>query len=95
MFGVTRQAIAQVVAKLERDGFIERITDPGDARAKLVCLTARGRSALRTMRATALEVEEEWRTALGVEKLAVFRSLLESLLEPADSSAGIRQAPTL
>ncbi len=56
--GVTRQAVAQVVATLERDGYVQRIPDPGDARAKLVCLTPRGRAALRTMRASALATEE-------------------------------------
>ena len=52
--GVTRQAVAQVVTRLEQDGYLTRVTDPGDARAKLICLTPRGRAALRTMRATAL-----------------------------------------
>ena len=52
--GVSRQAVAQVVTRLEQDGYLTRITDPGDARDKLVCLTPRGRAALRTMRATAL-----------------------------------------
>jgi DNA-binding HxlR family transcriptional regulator len=51
--GVTRQAVAQVVTTLERDGYVRRVTDPGDARAKLVCLTPRGRAALLTMHASA------------------------------------------
>src|SRR5215469_16616660 len=47
--GVSRQAVAQVVATLERGGYVERVADPGDARAKLICLTGRGRAALRVM----------------------------------------------
>jgi DNA-binding MarR family transcriptional regulator len=78
--GVSRQAVAQVVTRLERDGYLTRITDPGDARAKLVCLTPRGRAALRTMRATALAVEDEWRQRLGAERLAGFRDTLITLL---------------
>jgi DNA-binding MarR family transcriptional regulator len=78
--GVSRQAVAQVVTRLERDGYLTRITDPGDARAKLVCLTPRGRAALRTMRATALTVEDEWRQRLGAERLAGFRDTLLTLL---------------
>ena len=78
--GVSRQAIAQVVTRLEQDRYLTRITDPGDARAKLICLTPRGRSALRTMRATALAVEEEWRDRLGPERLADFRDTLLTLL---------------
>ena len=78
--GVSRQAVAQVVTRLERGGYLTRITDPGDARAKLVCLTPRGRAALRTMRATALAVEDEWRQRLGAERLAGFRDTLITLL---------------
>lgn len=78
--GVSRQAVAQVVARLEQDGYLARITDPGDARAKLICLTPRGRAALRAMRATALAVEEEWRERLGPERLAAFRDTLLALL---------------
>jgi len=78
--GVSRQAVAQVVTRLELDGYLTRIADPGDARAKLVCLTPRGRAALRTMRATALAVEDEWRQRLGAERLAGFRDTLITLL---------------
>jgi DNA-binding MarR family transcriptional regulator len=78
--GVSRQAVAQVVAKLEHGGYLERVADPGDARAKLVCLTARGRAALRVMRATAQAVERDWETQLGAERLAEFRDTLNALL---------------
>jgi DNA-binding MarR family transcriptional regulator len=85
--GVSRQAVAQVVTRLEQDGYLTRITDPGDARAKLICLTPRGRAALRAMRVTALAVEEEWRERLGPEGLAAFRGTLLTLL------AGDRTVP--
>ena len=78
--GVTRQAVAQVVTTLERDGYVRRVTDPGDARAKLVCLTPRGRAALRAMQASARAVEETWRERLGDERLADFRATLLTLL---------------
>jgi DNA-binding MarR family transcriptional regulator len=81
--GVSRQAVAQVVTRLERDGYLMRVTDPGDARAKLICLTSRGRAALRTMRTSALAVEDEWRQRLGPERLASFRDTLITLLTPA------------
>ena len=81
--GITRQAVAQVVTTLERDGYVQRITDPGDARAKLVCLTPHGRAALRAMRASALATEEAWRRQLGDSRLAEFRATLLELLAPA------------
>jgi DNA-binding MarR family transcriptional regulator len=78
--GVTRQAVAQVVAALERDGYVRRVTDPGDGRAKLICLTPRGRAALRAARASAIATEEAWRRRLGEARLADFRATLLELL---------------
>jgi len=81
--GVTRQAVAQVVATLERDGYVRRVTDPGDARAKLVCLTPRGRAALRVMRASARATEDAWRLRLGPAQFTEFRAALLALLSAA------------
>jgi len=80
--GVTRQAIAQIVTTLERDGYVRRVTDPGDARAKLICLTPRGREALQAMRASARALEETWEQRLGAGRLADFRDTLLALLPP-------------
>ena len=79
--GVSRQAVAQVVTTLEHGGYVQRIADPGDARARLVCLTAHGRAALRVLRATAVSVEEDWATRLGADRLAEFRNTLLTLLD--------------
>jgi DNA-binding MarR family transcriptional regulator len=78
--GVSRQAMAQVVATLERDGYIKRIADPGDSRAKLVCLTARGRAALRLMRTSNLALEDEWRARVGDDRLRTLSDILTDLL---------------
>jgi len=44
--GVTQQAASKAVADLERRGYVRRVADPADARARLVELTARGRGAV-------------------------------------------------
>jgi len=82
--GVSRQAVAQVLANLERGGYLERIADPGDSRAKLVCLTAKGRAALRLMRTNNLSLEDEWRERIGGERMADLREILAQLLSPPD-----------
>ncbi len=87
--GVSRQAVAQVVAKLESDGYLERIADPGDSRAKLVCLTAQGRAALRLMRTSNQSLEDEWRRQIGAERLSVLRGILSELLGPSSPRAQI------
>ena len=78
--GVSRQAVAQMVATLERDGYLARVSDPGDARARLICLTAKGRSALQAMRASAEALEETWAERLGADDLATLRRLIGTLL---------------
>ena len=48
--------------------------------AGAVCLTPRGRAALRAMRASARATEEAWRQQLGDSRLAEFRAILLDLL---------------
>lgn len=40
--GTTKQAVGQLVNELERAGYLERVPDPSDGRAKLVRMTDRG-----------------------------------------------------
>src|SRR5580700_64356 len=39
---VSRQAVAQAIAALERHGYVTRVPDPVDARARIIELTPRG-----------------------------------------------------
>src|SRR6202012_473787 len=55
---VSRQAVAQVVAVLERPDYVVRGPPPSDARVRIIELLPRGREALRVMRSHALEVEK-------------------------------------
>src|ERR671924_891491 len=45
--GLTKQAVGEVVADLEGMGYVERVPDPGDGRAKIIRLTDRGREGQR------------------------------------------------
>src|SRR5829696_8838721 len=45
--GLTHQSVGEVVTELERRGYVERIADPTDKRARLVNLTPRGRDLVR------------------------------------------------
>ncbi len=42
-FQIQRSVVTRILAKLERGGYIERSTDPGDARSQQVTITERGR----------------------------------------------------
>ena len=85
-FGVSRQAVAQAIAALERHGYVTRVPDPADARARLIELTPRGRQALRVMRSNALDLEKRWQGILGERRLAALRKILQMLLD-AESEA--------
>jgi DNA-binding MarR family transcriptional regulator len=77
---VSRQAVAQAVAALERHGYVTRTPDPADARARMIELTPRGRQALQVMRANAIAMEKRWRKVLGERRLTELRETLTMLL---------------
>jgi DNA-binding MarR family transcriptional regulator len=77
---VSRQAVAQAVSSLERHGYVTRLPDPVDARARIIELTPRGQQALRVMRSNAIELERHWQHVLGKQRLAEFRETLIMLL---------------
>ena len=77
---VSRQAVAQAVAALERHDYVVRGPHPSDARARIIELTPRGRHALRVMRSNALEVEKRWRDTLGEKRFRELRETLVTLL---------------
>jgi DNA-binding MarR family transcriptional regulator len=47
---ITKQGAAQIIEDMERRGYVVRRPDPGDARARLVELSERGRGALDAAR---------------------------------------------
>jgi DNA-binding MarR family transcriptional regulator len=77
---VSRQAVAQGIAALERHGYVTRLPDPVDARARIIELTPRGRQALRVMRSNALDLEKRWQQILGEQRLGELRETLQKLL---------------
>jgi DNA-binding MarR family transcriptional regulator len=58
--GLTHQSVGEVVAELERRGYVERIPDPTDRRARLVSLTERGRDLVRAAVQHIADIEREW-----------------------------------
>src|SRR3954454_7085074 len=42
---LTKQAVGEVVSELERAGYVERVPDPSDGRAKIIRLTKDGEAA--------------------------------------------------
>ncbi len=76
---ITKQSMAELVAHLERHGYVERVPDPADGRAKLVRATARGGEVFAIAREFVVELEGEWTAMLGEAKMRRLRELLEEL----------------
>jgi DNA-binding MarR family transcriptional regulator len=76
---VSKQAMAQLVAHLENHGYVERVADPRDGRAKLVRATDRGREVYAIAREMMSEVEARLAERLGEAKLRRLRALLAEL----------------
>lgn len=76
---ITKQSMAELVAHLERLGYVERVPDPSDGRAKLVRATARGRELYAIAREFVAEIEAEWTQRLGKAKMRQLRELLVEL----------------
>jgi DNA-binding MarR family transcriptional regulator len=81
---VTKQTAGFLVDQLERAGYVERVPDPRDARARLVRVADRGRKAVPVAAAVVADVEAEWTAHLGEERMAQLRETLERLREITD-----------
>ena len=75
--GVTKQRMMQVVDDLQSVGCVRRTPDPGDARAKVVRLTAKGLRHRAEARRTMLAVEARVRRQLGGRRYDQLAMLLE------------------
>jgi DNA-binding MarR family transcriptional regulator len=80
--GVSRQAAGQLLAEIERCGYVDRKPAHDDARAIVIQFTARGRRLLDTIFALVEEEEASFAAILGE---AEFDQLRESLARLADA----------
>src|SRR3954470_19483192 len=81
---IAKQTATALVDKLERAGYVERVPDPSDGRARLVRMTARAESAVPIARAEEDRIEAEWRAHLGAERMEQLRQALTALRDITD-----------
>lgn len=77
--GITKQSAGELVDDLVGLGYVERIADPADKRAKLICLTGRGEEAQRIGFGIFSELERRWGERFGRERFELLRALLEEI----------------
>jgi DNA-binding MarR family transcriptional regulator len=81
---VDRSTIADLVARMVRNGLVERSDDPVDKRSYVLFLTAAGKKQLAALRPRVEEVERILTTRLTARESAELRRLLSALLPPRE-----------
>jgi len=84
---VTKQTAGFLVDQLERQGYVERVPDPLDGRARLVRMSRRGRRAAAEAATVVAGVEREWTRHLGAAEMRRLRAAMGSLRELTDPYA--------
>jgi DNA-binding MarR family transcriptional regulator len=82
--GITKQSAGFLVDQLEHAGYVERVPDPADGRARLVRVAERGVRSVEASRGIVAQVEAEWTAHLGARRMAQLRSILTDLREITD-----------
>ncbi len=81
---VTKQSAASLVEQLEKAGYVERVPDPTDGRARLVRLTPRLQRLAEVADAEVVRVLAEWADHLGEDRLEQLHEILRDLREVTD-----------
>lgn len=76
---MTKQSVGEVTSDLEQRGYLERVADPNDGRAKIIRLTPHGRRVYAIGRRMIDELEREWAERYGAERMAELREALEAV----------------
>jgi DNA-binding MarR family transcriptional regulator len=77
---ITKQSMGYLVTYLEERGYLERLSDPADGRAKIVVLTERGRDVEAIAREVLADLEAEWSQHLGQSRMDELHHLLADLV---------------
>lgn len=81
---MTKQAAGFLVGQLERAGYVERVADPSDGRARLIRITPRGTQTIQISAAVIADIEAEWTEHVGRENIDQLRQTLSALRQITD-----------
>jgi DNA-binding MarR family transcriptional regulator len=81
---ITKQSAGFLVDALERAGYVQRVSDPADGRARLVRIADRGARAIAATMPVVRQVEAEWTEHVGTSRMAQLREILADLREITD-----------
>ena len=75
----TKQALLYTINQLEAAGYVERVPDPTDGRAKIIRLTERGWEGRRVADEIIATIEHECVQKLGEERMRQFEALMKDV----------------
>lgn len=81
---VTKQSAGVLVDQLERLGYVRRVPDPADGRARLIVIEERGQRVVEVALSTNHEILSEWKAYLGTRNFTLLHQILEQLREITD-----------
>ena len=73
---MTKQALGEFVATLQRAGLVEVATGDRDRRVRVVRPTAEGRHLRQVLQAALDDIERRWRAQVGPQRWVAFREVL-------------------
>lgn len=85
---ITAQSMGELVDALERAGYVERISDPVDRRAKRIRYTDRGRAARARGREIMVELQQIWAQRIGAARFEHLLTLLRELNDHLEADVG-------
>jgi DNA-binding MarR family transcriptional regulator len=80
--GITKQATSELVAHLVDRGYLTRVPDPADRRARLLVLTDRGHDCTRAAQEAAERTVERWERRMTPGQAAALRAALAAGATP-------------
>lgn len=84
---ISKQTLGSIVDQLERAGYVRRVPDPHDRRARLVTVTAKGRELVELSTPVVRQIEAAWEAHLGRDRTRQLRRSLAALREITDPYA--------
>ena len=82
----------KIVGELVAAGYVERVPDPADGRARQLHLTARGRAALATARRFHAGFERRLAGEHGTDQVATVRAVLAGYLDGAGAETELARS---
>ncbi|CAH0990963.1 hypothetical protein SIN8267_01064 [Sinobacterium norvegicum] len=82
LMAVSKQNCDQQLKAVEQAGYLHRISDPSDGRAKLVALTERGQQLLQQGKARLDDLQHQFDQQLSQHELSQLQSVLSTLTKP-------------